>query len=46
MVSDGQHFTATATANLDWDATIDQWHVNDASCCLHHAQADVSDVND
>ena len=40
--SDGQHFTATATANIDADATIDQWHVNDAKCCLD--RADVSDV--
>ncbi|MFM8552494.1 MAG: type IV pilin protein [Nitrospiraceae bacterium] len=24
-----QEFTATATANLDADGTIDQWHVND-----------------
>jgi len=41
---DGQHFIATATANLDCDATIDQWHVNDAKCCL--TQADVNDVSD
>lgn len=27
--STGTGFTATATANLDNDATIDQWHVND-----------------
>ncbi len=26
---DGQHFTATATANLDDDPTLDQWHVTD-----------------
>lgn len=35
-------FTATATANLDEDPTIDQWHVNDVKCCL--TQADVNDV--
>jgi len=39
---DGQHFTATATGNLDWDTTIDQWHVNDAKQGLQ--QADVNDV--
>lgn len=27
--SSGTGFTATATANLDNDPTIDQWHVND-----------------
>ncbi len=27
--SSGSGFTATATANLDNDPTIDQWHVND-----------------
>ncbi len=27
---DGQRFTATATANLDYDDTLDQWHVNDS----------------
>ncbi len=28
--ADGQSFTATATANLDDDPTLDQWHVNDS----------------
>jgi len=28
--ADGQSFTATATANLDDDSTLDQWHVNDS----------------
>lgn len=28
---DGQHFTATATGNLDDDAPLDQWHVTDAA---------------
>ncbi len=28
--TDGQSFTATATANLDNDDTLDQWHVNDS----------------
>lgn len=36
-------FTATATANLDNDATIDQWHVNDIKSNLQNA--DVSDVS-
>ncbi len=27
---DGMSFTATATANLDGDPTLDQWHVNDS----------------
>jgi type IV pilus assembly protein PilA len=35
-------FTATATANLDNDATIDQWHVNDRKQNL--ASPDTSDV--
>ncbi len=34
-------FTATATANLDNDGTIDQWHVNDIKLNL-----DLSDVSD
>ncbi len=34
-------FTATATANLDNDATVDQWHVNDIKLDL-----DFSDVSD
>lgn len=34
-------FTATATADIDADPTLDQWHVNDAKCCLD--RADVSD---
>ncbi len=34
-------FTATATANLDNDGTIDQWHVNDVKLDL-----DFSDVSD
>ncbi len=36
-------FTATATANLDNDATVDQWHVNDIKSDLQ--SADVSDVS-
>ncbi len=34
-------FTATATANIDNDGTIDQWHVNDVKLDL-----DLSDVSD
>jgi len=37
-------FTATATANIDSDTTIDQWHVNDAKQGLQ--QADVDDATD
>ncbi len=38
-------FTATATANLDEDPTIDQWHVNDRKGGLDlPAKADVDDV--
>ncbi len=37
---DGQSFTATATANLDHDRTIDQWHVNDAKQNLSKADVD------
>ncbi len=33
-------FTATAAANLDSDATIDQWHVNDVKSNLSAADAD------
>ncbi len=33
-------FTATATANIDKDATIDQWHVNDAKQGLRNADVD------
>jgi len=36
-------FTATATANLDNDATVDQWHVNDLKSNLK--DADVNDVS-
>lgn len=36
-------FTATATANLDNDATIDQWHVNDRKQNL--ASPDTTDVS-
>lgn len=36
-------FTATATANLDTDATIDQWHVNDLKSNLK--VPDISDVS-
>ncbi len=35
-------FTATATANLDNDSTIDQWHVNDRKQNL--ASPDTTDV--
>ena len=35
-------FTATATANIDGDPTIDQWHVNDQKQGLQ--RADVDDV--
>lgn len=41
---DGQHFTATAARNIDTDATIDQWHVNDLKQGLE--RADVDDVNE
>jgi len=34
-------FTATATANLDTDITIDQWHVNDLKMNLK-----IPDIND
>ena len=33
-------FTITATANLDFDATLDQWHINDSR------PAPIHDVND
>ncbi len=33
-------FTATATANLDGDATLDQWHVNDTKHDLKNADVD------
>lgn len=33
-------FTATATANLDSDPTIDQWHVNDIKQNLQTADSD------
>ena len=33
-------FTATAAANLDSDATIDQWHVNDVKSNLNAADSD------
>jgi type IV pilus assembly protein PilA len=36
-------FTATATANLDSDATVDQWHVNDLKSNL--TVADSNDVS-
>ena len=36
-------FTATATANLDNDATVDQWHVNDLKSNVK--DADVNDVS-
>lgn len=36
-------FTATATANLDSDATVDQWHVNDLKSNL--TVADTNDVS-
>ena len=36
-------FTATATANLDNDSTVDQWHVNDRKQDLN--KADVDDRN-
>ena len=35
-------FTATATANIDNDPTLDQWHVNDAKQDMN--KADVDDV--
>ncbi|TAJ26018.1 MAG: prepilin-type N-terminal cleavage/methylation domain-containing protein [Nitrospirae bacterium] len=40
--SSGTGFTATATANLDNDPTIDQWHVNDLKQNLQ--TPDVNDV--
>lgn len=36
-------FTATATANVDTDPTVDQWHVNDLKSDL--ARPDVNDVS-
>ncbi len=38
--SSGTGFTATATANLDNDPTIDQWHVNDIKQNLQAADTD------
>ncbi len=38
--TNGQSFTATATANLDDDPTLDQWHVNDSQ------RRPIHDVND
>ncbi len=40
---DGKSFTATATANLDNDPTLDQWHVNDSQRELFH---DTNDLHD
>jgi hypothetical protein len=40
--STGTGFTATATANLDRDATVDQWHVNDLKQNLR--DPDINDV--
>ncbi|TAJ26017.1 MAG: prepilin-type N-terminal cleavage/methylation domain-containing protein [Nitrospirae bacterium] len=40
--SSGMGFTATATANLDNDPTIDQWHVNDIKQNLQNP--DTNDV--
>ncbi len=37
---DGQHFTATATGNIDDDPTLDQWHVNDIKYNLQTADVD------
>ena len=37
--SSGTGFTATATANLDNDGTIDQWHVNDIKQNLQNPDA-------
>ncbi|HEU5201465.1 MAG TPA: prepilin-type N-terminal cleavage/methylation domain-containing protein [Nitrospira sp.] len=37
--SSGLGFTATATGNIDSDATLDQWHINDS----HQMVVDVSD---
>ncbi len=39
---DGQHFTATATGNIDDDHHLDQWHINDARRDLQNP--DVSDI--
>ena len=41
--SSGAGFTATATANLDRDATVDQWHVNDLKQNLR--DPDTNDVS-
>ena len=41
-VSSGTGFTATATANLDNDPTIDSWHVNDLKQNL--SNPDMNDV--
>lgn len=35
-----QEFTATATANLDEDSTIDQWHVDDMKRGMNAADTD------
>lgn len=40
--STGTGFTATATANLDRDPTVDQWHVNDVKHNL--GDPDTNDV--
>ncbi len=41
--ADGQSFTPTATATLDNNPTIDQWHMNDSRSGLW--KADVSDYS-
>ena len=39
-LSSANGFTATAAANLDSDATLDQWHVNDIKSNLSAADSD------
>ena len=40
LSADRQHYTATATADLDSDPILDEWHINEAP---GSAQADVRD---
>jgi len=40
---DGQHFTATARANLDNDPTIDQLHMNDRWPTMFYDTIDFND---
>ena len=38
--SSAEGFTATATANIDQDGTLDQWYVNDRKTGLEFATTD------